>query len=495
MAKKTKQPISDADLRKLHACYRLLGSCNQFERDNAFGRIAAILQRYGRKWSDLLALLAPTATISGISEEDRKALREQHEVLGGTPEEREKARAAILWILERYRCKWNDLLGIIASATATAANPTPLILLPVPTAPDPLELLTGFIPQFVDVTEDEIVASSLWIIHTYLYDQFEITPRLSLVSPVPGCGKTTKLKIIKTLGATPLKTDGISPAAIYHLIDRERRTLLIDEAENMRWLSNRDLRAVVDSGHSREGCITRLRQGEPHSYSTFSPMALATLEKLPLTVIRRSIILRMKMTTRELKRIEFYHDDFDIVRSHIIDWAQGRQLNRDPEMPKQLKNRIADNWRVLLAIADAVGAKWGEIARGASVRLSARYFDEDLKLILLADIRTVFDTRRIDRILRAELLDALLKMEGQPWAEYCDVQGDETPRRLTVGTLSGLLKPFGIKARTVWPLGRTADTRSGEGFYRAQFEETWRSYLPEDDTSTQSNVIKALASG
>ncbi len=443
MAKKTKQPISDADLRKLHACYRLLGSCNQFERDNAFGRIAAILQRYGRKWSDLLALLAPTATISGISEEDRKALREQHEVLGGTPEEREKARAAILWILERYRCKWNDLLGIIASATATAANPTPLILLPVPTAPDPLELLTGFIPQFVDVTEDEIVASSLWIIHTYLYDQFEITPRLSLVSPVPGCGKTTKLKIIKTLGATPLKTDGISPAAIYHLIDRERRTLL----------------------------------------------------KLPLTVIRRSIILRMKMTTRELKRIEFYHDDFDIVRSHIIDWAQGRQLNRDPEMPKQLKNRIADNWRVLLAIADAVGAKWGEIARGASVRLSARYFDEDLKLILLADIRTVFDTRRIDRILRAELLDALLKMEGQPWAEYCDVQGDETPRRLTVGTLSGLLKPFGIKARTVWPLGRTADTRSGEGFYRAQFEETWRSYLPEDDTSTQSNVIKALASG
>src|SRR6266478_6615257 len=172
----------------------------------------------------------------------------------------------------------------------------------------------------------------------------------------------------------------------------------------MRWLSNRDLRAVVDSGHSREGCITRLRQGEPHSYSTFSPMALATLEKLPLTVIRRSIILRMKMTTRKLKRIELYHDDFDIVRRHIIDWAQGRQLNRDPEMPKQLNNRIADNWRVLIAIADAVGGKWGEIARQVAVRLSARYSDEDLRLILLGDIRTVFDTRRIDRILRVELL-------------------------------------------------------------------------------------------
>jgi Protein of unknown function (DUF3631) len=138
---------------------------------------------------------------------------------------------------------------------------------------------------------------------------------------------------------------------------------------------------------------------------------------------------------------------------------------------------------------------------GNSIFELFRYFRVTVKLAPLCPIDDVAThdveivvIERINRILRADLLDALLRMEGQPWAEYCGVQGDETPRRLSVRTLSGLLEPFGIKSRTVWPLHRTADTRSGEGFYRAQFEETWRSYLPEDDT-THSNVIKALASG
>jgi hypothetical protein len=494
MAKKAKY-LPETDIRRLRACYRLLGSCNRYERDNAFAQIWSILRRHGRNWNDLLSLLSAPTTVAGISEKDRKTLRDQHEVLGGSAEERETARTTILWILERYRCTWNDLLGTIGDATAGSGSPKPFVVLPVPVIPDPLELLTEFVPQFFGVTEDEVVAIALWVIHTYLFDQFEVTPRLTLTSPVPGCGKTTILKIIRLLGATPLKTDGISPAAIYHLIDRDRRTLLIDEAENANWLVDRTLRAVVDSGHSREGSITRLREGEPHTYSTFAPMALATLEKLPLTVIRRSIIIRMKMTTRELRRIELCHDELDIVRRHIIDWAQGRQLDRDPEMPKKLKNRIADNWRVLIAIADACGEQWGNKVRCAAVRLSARYSDDDLKLVLLADTKTIFDRERIDRITVADLIAALIAMEGQPWAEYCGVQGDRAPRRLTTGTLRSLLKDFHICARTLWPRGRTTETKSTSGFYRRQFEEAWESYLPQEHTSTQPSVIKALAGG
>lgn len=116
---------------------------------------------------DLLDLIAVSSSISGVSLADKHTLRDQHELLGGSPDEREAARTTILWILERYRASWNDLLGIIADVAPGSLQLDPLILLPVPIAPDPLELLTGFLPSFFDVTEDEYIAISLWILHSF----------------------------------------------------------------------------------------------------------------------------------------------------------------------------------------------------------------------------------------------------------------------------------------------------------------------------------------
>jgi hypothetical protein len=113
---------------------------------------------------------------------------------------------------------------------------------------------------------------------------------------LPGCGKSTVLEAIELLGATPLKSDSITPASIYHLIDSEKRVLLVDEADNLDWFSNSKLRAVVNSGHSAKGRVIKMVEGEVRSYSTFAPLAIATLDRLPLPLIKRSIIIRMQMT-------------------------------------------------------------------------------------------------------------------------------------------------------------------------------------------------------
>jgi Protein of unknown function (DUF3631) len=62
-------------------------------------------------------------------------------------------------------------------------------------------------------------------------------------------------------------------------------------------------------------------------------------------------------------------------------------------MPPSLRNRAADNWRILLSIADDLGH--GEDARGAAIALCANRPDEDPGVILLNDIR-VFDTMGVD---------------------------------------------------------------------------------------------------
>src|ERR1700719_469639 len=51
----------------------------------------------------------------------------------------------------------------------------------------------------------------------------------------------------------PLKSDSITATSIYHVVDRQHPTLLIDEADNLGLAFNGVLRAVLNSGHRRGG--------------------------------------------------------------------------------------------------------------------------------------------------------------------------------------------------------------------------------------------------
>ena len=75
----------------------------------------------------------------------------------------------------------------------------------------------------------------------------------------------------------PLKSDSITAASIYHAVDREHPTLLIDEADNLGLAFNGPLRAVLNSGHRRGGKVTRYHGGHARPFSTFSPVAVAAI--------------------------------------------------------------------------------------------------------------------------------------------------------------------------------------------------------------------------
>jgi hypothetical protein len=69
---------------------------------------------------------------------------------------------------------------------------------------------------------------------------------------------------------------------------------------------------------------------------------------------------------------------------------------------------------------------------------------------------------------------------------------DQRPRKLAQATLASLLKAFHIRSRSVWPTGRTADSKSRKGYYRTDFEAAWQAYCPRDGTPAQPNVFKLL---
>ena len=191
----------------------------------------------------------------------------------------------------------------------------------------------------------EYVAVALWVLHTHVCDRYLITPRLAIISPVRGCGKTTLLATLELLAARPLRTDGVTAAALYHLIQAQRRTLLIDEADNAALGRNGPLRAVLNSGHRKGGAITRVIGGAPRQFSTFAPVAIAAISALPLPILARAVVINMQRSdgAKNLRRLDDADAqvDFDTVYRHVFMWTQTAKLNPDPypNIPAELRTR------------------------------------------------------------------------------------------------------------------------------------------------------------
>jgi hypothetical protein len=305
--------------------------------------------------------------------------------MGSTSKDAEVAQTKLNQLLAEHGLTWNDLPKILAAVDA---------------ADNRLRL----VEEHVAATADKQLAVALWILHTHVFDRFSVTPRLALLSPVRGCGKTIVLSLIELLVPEGNRTDNVSAAAIYHQLKlRPRTALLVDEADGLDLCRSNVLRSVFNSGHRRGGAASRYVGGWPHRYPTFAPLAIAAIGTLPLPLLHRSIVINMERSSAQLRRLDEADPAFSWTRQAIREWAANVQLNKEPEIPPELRNRAADNWRVLFSIGDVFG--YGGAARAAAVR------HEDAGVLLLSDIQAIFEVRKADR-----LSSAVLEHDPEKWS-------------------------------------------------------------------------------
>jgi len=141
---------------------------------------------------------------------------------GSTAEERATGEKTMDAWLKRNGKTRIDIPSILAQAVADdAAASTP----PPPSDPrdsdptgpiiTPLDLVHALLQDYITLDKHEYVAMALWAVHTHVYDQFQVTPRLALTSPVRGCGKSITLSVLARLVARHELVDNITAAALY----------------------------------------------------------------------------------------------------------------------------------------------------------------------------------------------------------------------------------------------------------------------------------------
>ncbi len=215
-------------------------------------------------------------------------------------------------------------------------------------------------------------------------------------------------------------------------------------------------------------------------FAVFGAKALAGLGSLPSTLQSRCVRLELTRRRADEPVEDFYPDELeeaDELRLWLDSWSeQALETLRAARPPRieGLRDRVNEVWRPLLAIAELAGPGWEARARRAATALSSDGEDEaSLGVLLLGDIRAVFEERQAERIATADLIRALAGFEESPWGEWwLDPRTDE-PSRSAPRRLAQKLRPYGIRSQKV----RTSE-RAAWGYKREDFLDAWERFQP-----------------
>lgn len=347
---------------------------------------------------------------------------------------------------------------------------------------DALHAVELFLRRYIAFSSDaQVVAIALWVAHSHCFDQADCSPYLEVTSPEKRSGKTRLLELLEQLVARPWRALLPSEAVLFRKIDRDRPTLLLDEVDTVfgpRADSNHEaLRGVLNAANRQGVTVPRVmmegRRAELLEFNIFCPKVIAGIGRLPDTVADRSIPIRMRRrkATEVVERFRFDvgRAQAEPLRQALEQALQGPSLKHArPALPEPLNDRAQESWEPLLAIADAAGGNWPSRARAAALELSGEtdMDTESLGTKLLADIRSVFNQRSVERILTAALLESLRGLDESPWA---DLHG----RPLAPHGMARRLRTYGIAPRLL-----RIGSEVGRGYLRRSFEDAWARWLP-----------------
>jgi putative DNA primase/helicase len=309
------------------------------------------------------------------------------------------------------------------------------------------------------------------------------SPILASTSADPNSGKST---LVVAIGyATPRFKHNveITGATLYRFVDQYKPTTVLDEAGDI--LKRRtDLKHIINGGHARATAKIPRQEKLNGRWTTvffdvFTPKAIALIgSNLPLATRTRCIEIRM-VPKREDEKIEDFswRDDpeFAILRRKFARWAVDNAAalkDAKPTIPPGLNNRAADNWRLLLAIANLAGGSWPERAREAAIRITNTRHKPSLGAQLLAEFKAYASTGK-GTITSEDAVKYLCRDPNGVWVEY-NRGGPITQRQIAI-----LLDQYEIEPGQLHPTAKSDFARRGYTF-NEKFEDAFARHVPSD---------------
>lgn len=350
-----------------------------------------------------------------------------------------------------------------------------------------LKALYGAIRDVIDQTivtgEDEKVTMTFFIMASWFPESFDYYPYLHITSPTAGSGKSTCLEVIGAMVINPLIASNASSASIFRALAKDWITLLLDEVETFNLTQGSDLVGIINSGH-KKSTATVLRCGierEGFDPKGFFVGGFKVISGLPSDISKSlltrfiEIIMQVKPKDQEVMRLSKIDSQiFDDIATRfktLRDSGQVAKKLRLLEAPKVFGNRKNDKWEALFLIGELTGSPEKEVLIEAAKRIDDEQEEPDLGIQILSDIKQIMDDLKAPRIPSDALYQQMQKLRDGEWKKY------DYGRGLSKNELQKRIRTFGVKTERFKHGGKSVT-----GYTSSQFHDSWRRYLPEEDT-------------
>ena len=381
-----------------------------------------------RKW-----LKAPVAGPEDLGPEARNAALDEISRLSGEHYDRARKATAAMLGLSRVKALDNARTARIAERLAQQMDgdeeedeawPDP-----VTDIGEVLDAAAIEVGRYIKASATAIDAIVLWSAAAHILQRSDlkiiISPRLYIQIPVPNCGKTTLLEIV--MAATPRSqmVSSTSVSGLFRETHARKPTWGFDEFDKILQGASQEHLAVLDSGHRRTSAFvirtTKTADGQfvTERFSTFTAMAFTGIKKLPDAMASRCITIALQRAGIA-EELEHLIDGSSVklieIRRKLARWGQDLTELPVVDRPRELRNRLGDNWYVIRQIAKAAGDEWCRRAMAAALTPTMAR-DTNVTLALLDAIWRAFGESKRSRMHTANLLSELLDMDEGWWRE------------------------------------------------------------------------------
>jgi Protein of unknown function (DUF3631) len=355
--------------------------------------------------------------------------------------------------------------------------------------------LATHIRSYIAMPDMTALVIACWVAAAYLIDVWDRFPHLCIVSPEKRCGKTTLLDVLFHVVPKPRPTSNISAAALYRLVELDKPTLLMDEAQSLSRRGSEQsevIREMLNAGIGKIAKVTRCggeRYEEIVEFSVYCPKAFAMIGTPDGVLGDRSLpaLLKRKTNADVVKRYRSKHVENESaeLREALSTWTaeikDAAAKIYDSLEPFTIQNdRMAElllPLQTVLALAE-LGTKAeidvfpGHTQNGKWLMEYAFSLDARDKEIetqtpgvrLLTAIREIFREQNTTGMRTTNLILHLASRVEEPWATYC------RGTNITPEALANLLRPYGIRS------SRNKD-QAWRGYFAVHFQEAWKRYL------------------
>jgi hypothetical protein len=279
------------------------------------------------------------------------------------------------------------------------------------------ELLEGFVSQqrrYLVMQDHEHLGMALSMIFAWVHQHATHSPVLTFRSPAPGTGKSEACYAVKLLTPRGATFAEITATTLYRYVDHVCPTLIVDDADKL-FKRRPELAHLVNVSWMLGTYIPRMVGKVMVEFDPYCPKVIAGKNlTLPDTTESRTINIKMrrKLATEE---VEFFsHEDdeaFYTLRQKAARFAadHGKALGKaKPTLPPGFDNRLAANWRIMLAIGDMAGGEYPAWSRTAAIKLSAQpELGEEIRL--LAAVREMFMSTARPWLSSEEIVEKVMK--------------------------------------------------------------------------------------